>query len=433
MTRRTLIGWLFGLTLWWPWAAAASPFSAHDLVSVERLSGLSLSADGRRLAYTLTRTLLAENRRQPEIWVMDLTTGRRQRWSGAGFASQWSGAELFYLSRRSGSQQVWRQSSPSAIPMAVTRLPVGVDHFAVSPKGHSIALHLSLALDCDDLLACDAHPVSSVGQAASHDQLFVRRGDRWADGRRGAVLCGEISHQPLASLARIDRVGEGRQRPNAENWQVSFVGEDQLMFVGFADDARRPWSTNQDVWLADCDGTSEPLLLTEDNPAADAHPRVSADARYLYWLAQTRPGAESDRWRLLQRDLHTGKTRELAASWDRSPQTVTLSPDGQRLYVIADDQGRRKLFEIEIASDRVRTLTHDGAVDEVVARGGTIVVALSRTDRAGQLYRITEDGPQALRDSILPQRKFSEPEWFWFKGADGTKVQGRVGGSLRSF
>ena len=50
------------------------------------------------------------------------------------------------------------------------------------------------------------------------------------------------------------------------------------------------------------DGSGNPTNLTAANEAWDTAPIVSPDGRYLAYLAMSRPGFESDRYRVLLRD-----------------------------------------------------------------------------------------------------------------------------------
>ena len=72
-----------------------------------------------------------------------------------------------------------------------------------------------------------------------------------------------------------------------------------------------PWSTNFDLCEVPADGSAAAKDLTADNPAWDAQPVVSPDGRFVAYRAQKRPGFESDRYGLMVKDLRTGATREV--------------------------------------------------------------------------------------------------------------------------
>ncbi len=111
-----------------------------------------------------------------------------------------------------------------------------------------------------------------------------------------------------------------------------------------------PWQTNFDLYRLDASGKSAPVNLTASNPAWDAGPVFSTDGKTLYYRAMKRPGFEADRFGLMAMDVASGKTREIAPTWDRSAGEIVLSEDGSSLYTSADDLGEHPLFKIAIAS-----------------------------------------------------------------------------------
>ena len=54
-------------------SVARTPFTARDLVALNRLSDPQVSADGLQVAYVLRRTDLAANRGRSDLFVVDLT------------------------------------------------------------------------------------------------------------------------------------------------------------------------------------------------------------------------------------------------------------------------------------------------------------------------------------------------------------------------
>src|SRR5439155_14964999 len=57
-------------------------------------------------------------------------------------------------------------------------------------------------------------------------------------------------------------------------------------------------STNNDLWIVPVAG-GPARNITAYNPASDSTPLYSPDGRYIAYLAQSRPGYESDRFRLM--------------------------------------------------------------------------------------------------------------------------------------
>ena len=97
---------------------------------------------------------------------------------------------------------------------------------------------------------------------------------------------------------------------------------DTLYFTARIRDAAEPTSTNFDVYSAPMNGDGPTENLTESNLAWDTQPVLSPDGNNLAYLSMSRPGFEADRFRIMVRDLDSGKTTELATDWDRSPSSI---------------------------------------------------------------------------------------------------------------
>ena len=150
-------------------AEPMQPFSIQDLVRMERISDVAVAPDGKHVVYTQRTTDLEANKGRSGIWMLD--TGKRGstplRLTDGGPNSnspEWSkdGKFIYFLSNRSGSNQVWRVNSngtgprgdtPVADSTQVTHLPLEVGSFRVSPKGDRILVSVDVFLDCADL-AC---------------------------------------------------------------------------------------------------------------------------------------------------------------------------------------------------------------------------------------------------------------------------------------
>lgn len=68
--------------------------------------------------------------------------------------------------------------------------------------------------------------------------------------------------------------------------------------------------------------------------------------------------------------LADGEVRELAADWDRWPSSPTWTSDGAAVLVSADDNGRRPVFRVDVATGEVTRLTSgDSAFTDIVVAG----------------------------------------------------------------
>ncbi len=127
--------------------AQSRPFTARDLATLDRVSDPQISPDGRLVAYDLRTVDYAANASSHAIWLVDLTeppSAPRHLSLGGKDATnpRWSpdGQLLDFLSGRSGSDQVWRSDTAGAVATQVTKLPLDVGAFRLSPDGKRIVV-----------------------------------------------------------------------------------------------------------------------------------------------------------------------------------------------------------------------------------------------------------------------------------------------------
>ena len=129
-------------------AGEQRPFTVHDLVAMARIADPQPSADGTRVAFTVTTMDLDANKGRSDIWLaaVDGSWSRRLTTHEAGDSSAlWGGDDaLYFLSSRSGSSQVWRLATSGGEAQQATRLPLDVEAFQVAPKGD--ALYVAMAV-----------------------------------------------------------------------------------------------------------------------------------------------------------------------------------------------------------------------------------------------------------------------------------------------
>ena len=423
-------------------AAEARPFTAKDMVMMDRVSDPRVSPDGRFVAYDLRTTELEANKGAHAIWVRELDKPNAQPYrlpvsdKGAANARWSSDGHIYFLSGRSGSQQVWRTDPKGETAEQVTDLALDVETFRLSPDGKTIIVGLAVFPDCADL-ACTKERLDKQAKGKPsgqlYDHLFVRHWDEWADGTKNHLFAlkldsGKASGTPLDLMKGVDADTPTKPYGDDSDFAITPDGANVIYSARIAG-RTEPWSTNFDLWEVAVDGSAPAKNLTPDNPAWDAQPVVSPDGRFVAWRAQKRPAFESDRFGLMVKDLKTGATREVDAKWDRSAETLAWSPDGKTLFTVADDVGQTRLFAIDVATGAARPLTGPGHVSAFDVGPKGVVYAADALDAPAQLYALTAHAPVQLtfhNQARLAGLQFGAYEQFEFPGWNGETVHGYV-------
>jgi acylaminoacyl-peptidase len=423
-------------------AQGSKPFTARDLVELERVGETRISPDGRWAAYGLRTTDYAGNKGVNHLYVADLRGGaapRRLAASTGGASSpRWSSdGQLYFMSSRSGSSQVWRTDAQGARATQVTRLPLDVQAFRLSPDGRRLAVGLAVFPDCGgDEIACTVARQKAKGESKASgmvfDRVFVRHWDAWADGTRNHlfVLPSTGVGAPVPIMRGFD--GDSPTKPFGDDADFTFTRDGRsVIFTARVAGRTEPWSTNFDLWQASADGLRAPVNLTVANPAWDAAPSVSPDGRSLAYLAMRRPGFEADQYKITIRDLETGRTREVASGWDRSPDHIAWSPDSRTVYATAQDIGQTRVFAVDALSGRVTPLTGEGRVTAMDVGPNGLVYVQDDLDSPAQLFRMAYDGTGLTQltthnEARMRAHRLGGYEQFSFPGWNGERVHGYV-------
>jgi dipeptidyl aminopeptidase/acylaminoacyl peptidase len=442
---RLLLGTLLCASTFGLNAAAPRGLDVRDLVALDRVSSPTLSPDGARLAYVLREVDFENNKASTSLWLMPSRgegAARRLTVSGSGASSpQWSpdGRQLYFLSSRSGSMQVWRLSFDGGEAQPVTSYPIDVGSFKLSPDGNALALGLEVFPDCADL-ACTKSRLDERAAAKAtgvlYERLFVRHWDTWSDGRRNQLFVAALDAQGMASDAprRISRGldADVPSKPFGDASEFAWSPDSKaLAFSARVAGQSEAWSTNFDLYHATVAGEDAPRNLTADNPAWDTGPVFSRDGATLYYRAMRRPGFEADRFALMAMELPGGRTREIAPRWDASADGIVLSGDGRRIYTTASELGRHPLFAVDVRNGEVEGIAAQGAIEGFDVVGDTLVFTRSTLASPAQLFRARADGSQARAISRfnaqrLADIRMGEFEQFRFPGAGDETVHGFV-------
>ncbi len=422
-----------------PGAAESHPLTVRDLVGFDRLSDPQVSPDGRRIVFVVSAVDLEANRRRTDLWVtgIDGSGLRRLTSHEAGDSGpRWSpdGRTIWFLSTRSGSSQVWKIAADGGEAQQVTKQPVDVGAFTLSPDGKQLAMGMEVFADCETLECTKKRLDETAARKSSgqvFDRLFIRHWDTWSDGRRSHLfVMPSAGGDPVDVMKGMDADSPSKPFGGAEEFTFTPNGK-SLVFTARNAGRDEAWSTNLDLFLAPADGSGPAWSLTESNRASDTQPAFSPNGKFLAYLAMSRAGYEADRYRIVLRPWPDGKDRILTESWDLSPQSLAWSPDGRALYTTAENLGQSSLFALDAVTGKARTVVRDGTVSTPSPGGGRIVYALDHLRSPAELHSSRPDGGDARQLTRFNAEKVAaarmgQPEQFTFKGWNGETVHGYV-------
>ena len=431
-------------------AEAARGLEGRDLATLDRYGAPTLSPDGRVLVFSKRVVDFDADKASTSLWTRNLVARDKrppqrltpEGWNVNSPAFSPDGRTVYFLSAKSGSQQLYAMPATGGEPVQLTDLPLDVGGFVLSPDGGRAALALETFPDCAGDLSCTRTRLDKDGARKSsgvlYEKIFVRHWDTWMHGRLNRLFVATLPGKDgaavkSATLVGADLLGDIPSKPFGDLSEMAWAPDGKSLVLSLRTaDRMEPASTNFDLYQVSADGSGTAKNLTAANKAWDTGPVFSHDGKTLYYRAMKRPGFEADRFAIMAMTLATGKTRELAPRWDASPGGLTLSADGKRLYTTADELGRHPLFAVRTDNGEVESIVKDGSVGEYVLAGGTLAYSANSLKTGNVIRTPSADGSAPQRQitptagEMLPDVRFGDYEQFNFIGWNNETVHGYV-------
>ncbi|UOV04683.1 S9 family peptidase [Pseudoxanthomonas sp. F37] len=432
-----------------PSLAAARGLDVRDLQKLDRVSSPVLSPDGGTVVFAKRIVDADVVKASSSLWVRNLLTrdmGPPKRLTPEGWnvnspSFSPDGKTVYFLSAKSGTQQLYAMPLGGGTPRQLTAFALDVAGYKLSPDGTRVLFSTDTFADCKADFACTKKKLDDTAAKKSsgvvYDGLFVRHWDTWADGRRSRLFVATLPEgkaKPVASATSLtDSLdGDAPSKPfgGADEYTWSPDGSSVVAAIRVAGKGEA-WSTNFDLYQVAADGSGAPVNLTASNPAWDTGPVFSADGKTLYYRAMKRPGFEADRFGLMAMDLASKQVREIAPSWDRSADGIVVSKDGATIYTTAQDVGQHPLFAVDVASGTAKPVVAEGSISAFDIAGDTLAFTRNTLKTGDQLFTTTLAGAplRAITPSaqdVLKDVSFGDFEQFDFAGWNNETVHGYV-------
>lgn len=432
-----------------PSLAAGRGLDVRDLQKLDRVSSPVLSPDGSTVVFAKRIVDADVVKASSSLWVRNLLTRDMappkrftpEGWNVNSPSFSPDGKTVYFLSAKSGTQQLYALPLVGGAPRQLTAFALDVVSYKVSPDGTRVLFSTDTFADCKADFACTKKRLDDTAAKKSsgvvYDGLFVRHWDTWADGRRSRLFVAALPEgkaKPVSSATSLtDRLdGDAPSKPfgGADEYTWSPDGASVVAAIRVAGKGEA-WSTNFDLYQVAADGSSAPVNLTASNPAWDTGPAFSADGKTLFYRAMKRPGFEADRFGLMAMDLATKQVREIAPSWDRSADGIVVSKDGAMIYTTAQDVGQHPLFAVDVASGTAKPVVAEGSISAFDIAGDTLAFTRNTLKTGDQLFTTTLAGAplRAITPSaqdMLKDVSFGDFEQFTFAGWNNETVHGYV-------
>jgi dipeptidyl aminopeptidase/acylaminoacyl peptidase len=418
-------------------AQTKRPMTFDDLMAIKRIGDAQISPDGSRVAYVVTDVDKNLNRGKRSLWAVPSSGGASQQLITSDkndYSPRWSpdGKWIAFLSTREGAPQIFVAGADGSNPRKVTGVPEGVGEFIWSPDGKTFAFTTDVYPECGNLNCvakrAEAEEKSKV-KAVISDRLLYRHWDSFKRGKRSHLFVVPVEGGEPKDLTP----GDYDVPPFSLGDPTAFDFAPDSSEIVFArnTDKVEATSTNNDLFIISVSG-GEARRITGNNPGSDTTPRYSPDGKYIAYRSQSRNGYESDRFRLMLYDRKAGTSKELSTGFDRWAGELVWAPDGQSIFIVAEDRGR-ELIGVASVNGGVKPLISDTASSGISLSSDGKTLAFTRSSSAApaEVFAANSNGSGARQltqanASLLAQLDLSKAEDFEYDGALKSKIHGFI-------
>lgn len=413
-----------------------------DLFNFRLAGDVQLRPDANQAAFVCKVAQAESNDYRTEIHVVDLPSGKVQRFThhDTDSAPRYSpdSEYLAFISRRSGSAQVWRMSVDGGEAVQITDIPAGVQEFSWSPDSRCLALVAkagprdSAPKDDQDLYAKHTAGVTTVT-----DLLYKMDGVGYFGEERPCLFV--IAAEPGADALQLT------EPPYLVSSPVWTPDGGTLLVKGRLNPADYDrGGSEQQVWAIPSEGGDARQLSPSGLSVREV--AVAPDGRRVATIASATSGMSYDNPTLFLLDLdpsvpEVSEATKWQSDFDHplddsgvadfngvATGPLTWSSDGSSLYTLASVRGATHLVRVEPDSGAVGLLT---SVDQHIYSyafspdGAIAVYVANEQTRPSVLKLITPTGEDELLDpnyELLAELHVARPERFTAQAADGPPV-----------
>lgn len=446
-----------------------APITVTDLLKIKNISGVTVSDDGKKVAYVVTSIVSDdknpdEHSYQSQIWMttLDGTSAPRPLTFAREGAAQpaWSpdGSTLAFVRTADGTPQLFLLYLNGGEPVQLTTGKSGASGPVWSPDGKRIAYTSSFNLKDyinDTLLniagSLPPYPLEKPGlsngflkksAAKPNPDGTLEEVRAWlakSEADKKAKVITKLNFQQEATTSgesTISHVFIIDATPGSKATAVtsgffsfsspSFINADKLLVEANPDSLQLPdRSLTSALYKVSITGKDLQLLVAEKNRRLSGA-TVSPSGK---WIAYLNGNIQFNTFPTLQLLKLEPGARPISIPFDRNKGSMTFTADDTFLYFTSPSNGGTVLNRLDISTKKVSTLTSfNEGIGSYDLKTDKIVYVRTAIDNPFELYHadLLMNNAKALttlNSSWIREKKLSIPEKHSFRNNAGMEVE----------
>lgn len=431
------------------------PITHEDLWLMKRVGTPALSPDGKLVVVPVAEPAYDDSAKSSDLWLVPADGSappRRLTFSNSPeTGSAWSpdSGRIAFSAKRDGqdeSQIYVLDIAGGGEAERVTSVPTGASRPIWRPDGQALLFssmtYPGATTDADNQKRIEENKARKYS-ARAYDSFPVRHWDRWLDERRPTLMLQVLGDSSsardlLGGTALREAPGYGGDLDD-DGDQIDAAWSPDGSAIVFTATTGRDQSTRADVqqslYVMPASG-GEPRRLTGDE-ASYAQPQFAADGSALYARSNPHTKFVYNDDRLVRFDWANPAPRTVSSGFKRSVGSFQVSPDGESIYFVAEDEGHDRIFVVPATGGDVREVgrLETGAFAGLQVEGGedarVIVANWGSAVSPAEVMRIDPASGARQALSSFNAGRVAAIDWqpiqeFWFESKRGRRIHNMI-------
>ncbi len=403
------------------------------LWSFGRISNVQLSPDKSQILFGITNYNIERNKGFRDLYILPVAGGTYKEITNtavneAGEVWRPDGKKIGFLSRESGSMQLWEINPDGTGKWQVSEIEGDISGFNYSPDMKHVAFIKEVKVKSG---LNEKYPDLTKANARTYDDLMYRHWDEWVETFTH-IFIATIKKGKLAEIVDImeGQPWESPLKPNGGMEQITWSPDGSKVVYTCRKKQGKEYavSTNSDLYQYDL-VSGATINLTDGMMGYDINPAFSPDGRYLAWESMERDGYEADKNRLFILDLQNVTRIDATAQFDQNVQALAWTDDNKSIYFISDFQANDEIYRYNIESRDLTKITTGIQDYSLVLPAGNHLIAVRKSmSKPDEIYRVDPSTGEAAELSfvnkpLLDQLAMGRVESRWVNTTDQKQMK----------
>ena len=416
-------------------SAQKKAFAIDDLYKIQSVGAPVVSPDGKHIAYTVSKAVLAKGKSFTDIYVMDADGKNSVRITDNGKGNDnpiWTAdsKSIYYVSSVTETPQVYLYTVGDKKSTQITNFSMGAADPVLSPDNKLIAFSAEVYPECgaDSKRNAETDSIASKGpvQAYVADHLLFRHWTEYAAGKCSHILIFNTETKKYTDVTPGEFVSPVFMLGGGVGFNFS-PDSKELCYVSNHSDHPEA-STNADLFLVPVTG-GEAVNITKDNLAWDGSPVYSPDGKYIAYRKQLIPGYESDKFNIALYNRQNHESTILTEKFDNWIDDIKWNADSRSIYFTGEVTGNQPVYIIDITTKAIKPVIGEKAVFSFdTDKKGYLYFTSNSVGKPTEMYRLKLSDKKVSQLTSLNLElenavDIRPADTMWVAGADGIKVE----------